>query len=296
MRSDPAQNRIRSLLAQRLIHPPMPTLFGVSGRQWLREVELAPTDRMVIDGFLRLLTELEAEEARIEQRLAELSYPLPEVRLLLTLPGVGPAAAQALIAALGDWRRFADGDAAASYLGLTPRVRQSAERCHYGPITKAGNSQARWLLTQAAQQVAQHPGPLGVFFRRLKAKKNHNVAVVATARKLVVIAHLMLKNQKPYRYAVPSTTQGKLLPCESTPPANVEASPVRCVSRWRSSRKECGCTRSLALNEVYGDEGLPTAKPLSELARGELRVLGEMKALDHAAKVQTRQRRLCKRS
>ena len=95
-------------------------------------------------------------------------------------------------------------------LGLTPRVRQSANTCHYGRITKAGNPQARWLLTQAAQQVAQHPGPLGVFFRRLKAKKNHNIAVVATARKLVVIAHLMLKNREPYRYAVPATTRDKL--------------------------------------------------------------------------------------
>jgi hypothetical protein len=47
----------------------------------------------------------------------------------------------------------------------------SANACHYGRITKAGNPQARWFLTQAAQQVAQHPGQLGVFFRRLKAKR-----------------------------------------------------------------------------------------------------------------------------
>jgi len=39
-------------------------------------------------------------------------------------------------------------------------------------ITKAGNSLARWLLTQAARQVAQHPGPLGVFFRRIEKRKN----------------------------------------------------------------------------------------------------------------------------
>ena len=194
------KNRVRSLLAQRLIVPPLPTLFGVSGRQWLRQVTLSAADRLVLDGFLRLLDQLEAEQAGVEKTLAEISYPKEEVRLLMTLPGVGAAAAQALVAALGDWRRFADGDAAASYLGLTPSVRQSANSCRYGRITKAGNPQARWLLTQAAQQVAQHPGPLGVFFRRLKTKKNHNVAVVATARKLVVIAHLMLKNNEPYRY------------------------------------------------------------------------------------------------
>jgi transposase len=130
------KNRVRSLLAQRLISAPMPTLFGVAGRQWLRQAVLTPTDRVIIDGFLHLLEGLEAEQERIEKRLAEVSYPKEEVRLLMTLPGVGAAAAQALVAALGDWRRFADGDVAASYLGLTPRVHQSANTCHYGRITK----------------------------------------------------------------------------------------------------------------------------------------------------------------
>jgi transposase len=117
----------------------------------------------------------------------------------MTLPGVGPAGAQALYAALVDWRRFKDGTHAASYLGLTPSARQSASHCYHGPITKAGNSLARWLLTQAARQVAQHPGPPGVFFRRIRTRKNYNVAAVATARKLVTIAFLMLKNNEPYR-------------------------------------------------------------------------------------------------
>ena len=93
------KNRVRSLLAQRLISAPMPTLFGVAGRHWLRQAALTPTDRVIIDGFLHLLEGLEAEQERIEKCLAELSYPKEEVRLLMTLPGVGAAAAQALVAA-----------------------------------------------------------------------------------------------------------------------------------------------------------------------------------------------------
>lgn len=286
------KNRVRSLLAQRLIVPPLPTLFGVSGRQWLREVTLACTDRLVIDGFLRLLDQLEAEQTGVEKALAELSYPKEEVRLLMTLPGVGAAAAQALVAALGDWRRFPDGDAAASYLGLTPSVRQSANSCHYGRITKAGNPQARWLLTQAAQQVAQHPGPLGVFFRRLKAKKNHNVAVVATARKLVVIAHLMLKNKEPYRYALPETTRGKLadLRVLATGERRKKSGPLR----EPMQRREPGvrARKTPALNEVYANEALPGAKKLTELSAGERKVLETMGVSAHAARVQTRQEQL----
>jgi transposase len=47
-----------------------------------------------------------------------------------------------------------------------------------------------------------------VFFRRIARRKHHNVAVVATARKLVVIALLMLKGREPYRYSLPEPTPG----------------------------------------------------------------------------------------
>jgi transposase len=289
------KNRVRSLLAQRLIVAPLPTLFGVTGRAWLQSVEVMATDRLLLDGWLRLLDGLQAEQLRVEQALAELSYPREEVRLLMTLPGVGAAAAQALVAALGDWRRFPDGDAAASYLGLTPSLRQSAGSCRHGRITKAGNPQARWLLTQAAQQVAQHPGPIGVFFRRLKARKNHNVAVVATARKLVVIAHLMLKQREPYRYALPETTRGKLaaLRVAATGQRRKKSGALRAPMERRAPGVRA--RKTPALNAVYANEALPAAKGLAALTAGERRALERMGVLAHAARVQTPQERLERR-
>ena len=74
-------NRVGSLLAQRLTSAPMPTLFGVAGRQWLRQAVLTPNNRVIIGGFLHLLEELEAEQERIEKRLAE--FELPESRSAL---------------------------------------------------------------------------------------------------------------------------------------------------------------------------------------------------------------------
>ena len=71
-------------------------------------------------------------------------------------------------------------------------------------------SQRRWLLVQAAQHVGWHPGPLGHFFRKLAKKKNRNVAVVATARKLMVIGWQMLVKRESYRYAQPAVTERKL--------------------------------------------------------------------------------------
>lgn len=68
----------------------------------------------------------------------------------------------------------------ASYLGLVPSTRQSADHCYYGHITNAGSTQTLCMLTQGVQRNA-------AYFRRLCKRKNRNVAISAVARKLVTI-------------------------------------------------------------------------------------------------------------
>jgi transposase len=204
------KNRIHAVLHQRLLTPPVKDLFSKRGLGWLARLELDPPGRTAVDAELRLLGAVDAEIEQATTELVRDGYGDERVRLLVTLPGVDVAVAQSVVAALGDVSRFRDGDHAASYLGLVPSTRQSAEHCYHGPITKHGRGHTRWMLVQAAQHVAAHPGPLGNFFRRLAKRKSRNVAVVATARKLVVIAWHLLRNREPYRYALPRATQGKL--------------------------------------------------------------------------------------
>lgn len=193
----------------------------------------------------------------------------PRVRLLMTLPGVSYVVAIGLLTALGDIRRFRDGDHAASYLGLVPITRQSGNQCYHGRITKAGNSQARWLLTQSCQHVARHPGPLGAFFRRLAKRKNRQVAIVAVARKLVTIAFLMLKNNEPYRYAKPKLMAEKFTALERA------ASGKTPKSRKRKPGPTVQARAGLAA--VYVNAGLPKVTSPNELPEGEQRVLKEQK-------------------
>ncbi len=188
------RNRIHGVLAMRLSDPPVKHssgLFSKAGRAWLdalteKQIDCDGLDMIASD--LRLLDALAGEIDRFDHRLAKLGYDDPRVKLLMTMPGVSVVVAQALVAAFGDITRFKSADKAASYLGLTPSTKQSAKTCHHGPITKRGNSNARWMLVQAAQHMLRQPGPLGHFFRRLKSRKNHNIAVVATARKMAMIA------------------------------------------------------------------------------------------------------------
>ncbi len=204
------RNRIHSVLAQRLIAPHSAGLFSGKGLPWLKEVDLDPLARALIDSDLRMLDAIEKESYVIDHMIVQESYDDPDIQLLMTMPGCDYTVAHALKATLADINRFPTPDQAASYLGLVPGVRQSGGKCYLGSITKAGASQVRWLLIQAAQSVGRHPGPLGAFFNRLARRKNRNVAVVATARKLVTIAWHMLKNKEPYRYATPRCTDEKL--------------------------------------------------------------------------------------
>lgn len=269
------KNRLHGVLAQRLIVPPVLDLFSPKGIAWLRAAALDPEGRQMLDSQLRLLDSVEKEIAGSDASLAVQGYQDSRVKLLMTLPGVDVAMAQTLLAALGDITRFRDADHAAGYLGLVPRTKQSADHCYHGPITKQGNAHARWMLVQAAQHVRTHPGPLGVFFRKLAHKKNHNVAVVATARKLVVVAWHMLTKNEPYRYAQPRSTEEKLRRLRVKVTGGRRKTGPKPGTSTESKLAPGVKTYTIkALAQVYLEEGLPAIGPAPA---------GEAKAIRRAA-------------
>ena len=111
--------------------------------------------------------------------------------------------------------------------------------------------------------MARHPGPLGVFFRRLAKRRNRNVAIVATARKLVTIAFLMLKHQEPYRYAKPELMRTKFRDLHYQ--ATGKRLPIQRTQRPRG------------LAEIYRSIGLPDTAAPAELPKGERAMLEKRK-------------------
>ena len=262
------KNRIHSVLAGLLIVLPQQGLFTKQGRAWLEALELPDYAHRTVDQFLRLYDAVEAEIESHELLLKQLAHHDAQVRLLMTLPGVAHGVAMTLISALDDISRFRDGDHAGSYLGLTPVVRQSGGKCYKGAITKAGCSTTRAMLTQAAQSAANHPGPLGAFFRRLKKRRANNVAIVATAWKLVTIAFLMLKNNEPYRYAIPDNTGRKLRLLQKAAELLEEGS----ENQNRTNEQD---EPADILNRVYARKGLPQSQGPDQWNAGEERALQE---------------------
>jgi hypothetical protein len=271
------KNRIHSILHQRMIQAPEEDLFSEKGLAWLKSLALDEEGRFSLESDLRLLDSIQAEQQALKAQLVPKAYSNERVKLLMTLPGVDYTIALALVSALGDVSRFKEADKAASYLGLVPSTKQSAFHTYHGPITKAGNSNARWLLVQAAQRLATHPGPLGHFFRKLAKRKNRNVAVVATARKLVVIAWHMLKSNQPYRYALPGPTELKLQRLRVLATGQKRKTGPKPGTDTNTAKLGPG-TRSKtfkSLPQLLADEGLPS---LQAPPPGEAKTLTAAKA------------------
>lgn len=275
------KNRIHGVLAKALVPRPKGDLFDRKGQAFLNSLDLPEHPARQLRSDLRLLELTRQELEEHDAVLVQNAWEDPRVKLLITMPGVDVTVALAILAALGDIGRFKDGNHVAAYLGLVPSVSQSGERCYHGHITKRGNGKARWLLIQAAQHLATHPGPLGVFFRRLARRKNRNVAVVATARKLAVIAWHMLSANEPYRYAQPRPTADKLarFRIRATGAKRKGGNPKGTGRHpnYGSGRAE----RTIpSLPHVYEIEALPKAAPPEQLRPGEFRMLQECRSLE----------------
>ena len=146
-------------------------------------------------GFLTAAAALGREIARLDKAVSARAKDDPAVRLLMTVPGVGPVTALAFAATIGDAGRFAKSRTVGAYIGLTSRRWQSGEMDYSGRISKHGDSMLRALLYEAANSLltgVRKAHPLKDWARRVKKRTSHKKACVALARKLAVILHRML--------------------------------------------------------------------------------------------------------
>ncbi|MGH2883139.1 MAG: IS110 family transposase, partial [Solirubrobacteraceae bacterium] len=213
-----AKNEIHACLQRRLqAKPPCSDLFGVKGRQWLASLELPMEERESVDAAMRHVEFLDAEIAAAEKLIAQQALSWPEIRRLMTVPGVNLVCAASFIAAVGNPNRFLSSRKLVAYLGLDPRVKQSGEEpARSGRISKRGSPSARWALVEAAWSTVLQPGPLHGFYERTKARRGHGKAIVATARKLSVLFWCMLTRGEDYAHQQPSLTRNKLRRLEIT--------------------------------------------------------------------------------
>lgn len=190
------KNQIRAEMRRHNIDYPSSTLFKVDGLLFLTHL-----DNPIIDSCLAIYKTIDEEVKKIEKKLTEIGMEYEQVRLLNSIPGVGPYSATMIFEEIADIHRFPSEEKLFSYAGLTPTVHQSGEHSYYGRLSKVCNKNLRWILVQCVQNHLRFcpDSNISSFYKRLKKRKNYNVAKIAAARKLLQTIYHMLKNNDKFR-------------------------------------------------------------------------------------------------
>jgi transposase len=157
----------------------------------------APLDQQR-DELSRLLCELQQKIETVEKCLAETAELDQRVQQLRTHPGIGLLTGLCLVATLESTERFANARKVTAYVGFDPVEDSTGERHRIGSISKQGSRLMRLLLNEAGQVAARHDQELGQVYRRLLVRRGHATAKVAIARRLLVRAFIMLRDEIDY--------------------------------------------------------------------------------------------------
>ncbi len=118
----------------------------------------------------------------------------PGGKLLMSIPGVGPRTAEAVLAYTDDVHRFGNYKQYCSYFGLTPKLDESGLCRRLGHISKRGPSVVRWVICESSWVAIRKSKGLKAFYERVKCGQDgrKKIAIVAVARKLLSIMRAML--------------------------------------------------------------------------------------------------------
>lgn len=164
-------------------------------RETLQDLERVPSwMRPQLLAHYSVWLETQRQRALLDEQIQDELVLWPDAQHLQSLPGFGPLVTLAVASALDDPHRFARGRQVGSYAGLVPSVRNSGDSVRHGGITHQGRSLLRHALTQAAHSALRGRALAErhrTWARSLDARRGRQVAVIALARRLLVIAHQM---------------------------------------------------------------------------------------------------------
>lgn len=158
--------------------------------------DLTATMRSLLADLYEDLKILEARIEEISRELESAAAINDRARRLMSIPGIGPLGATALIAAAGNGQQFRKARDLAAWLGLVPQQYSTGGKSQLLGISKRGNRYLRRLLIHGARSCVLHldrtRDRLGTWLDQLQARMHVNKVVVALAAKMARIAWIIL--------------------------------------------------------------------------------------------------------
>lgn len=155
--------------------------------------------KCLLDAFDKLLEETN----KLDKKMLEIVSHDKDIQRLMTAPGVGPVTALTYKAEIFDATRFKESRSVGAYLGMTPTQYASGETQRQGKTSKCGSKELRFLLVEAGIVILTRSkkwSKLKAWGLKIMRKKGLKKAAVAVGRKLAVIMHRMMLEEKDFIY------------------------------------------------------------------------------------------------
>ena len=205
-----SRNSIRSIYLQQGLQ------LARGNKQWTRAgiaqlaADAQPIQDCTIEDLWRgrlhveltLMSAVDAQLKLIDAKLDELARTESRIALLQSVRGVGPRLSEAVVLHIGeDPRRFKSGEHLANFAGLVPKQLASGQTMRLGHITGRGPSLLRSLLVESAWVVWRLNDWAQAFVAKVSrgGRGRRKLAIVALAKKLLILLWGMLKSNRPFR-------------------------------------------------------------------------------------------------
>jgi len=193
------KNKIHAILIRNGINQEFSDVFGQEGINFLRSLDLSAIDRYQMDQYLELIRHYDIQIRKTEERIEDYVAHTPQVKLLMTIPGISYYSGLTITGEIGDIRRFSSAKKLTCFAGLNPSVSQSGDKCYMGHIAKQGDKHLRWMLNQCANVAVMHDSTLAKIYQRIKKRRGHNIAITAVSRKMLCFIYVMLMHNIKYQ-------------------------------------------------------------------------------------------------
>jgi len=157
--------------------------------------------KVLVSDLIDFLDSIESKIEATSRMIAEMLQPKSkDLAIVMSIPGIGFVAGATILAEIGNYRDFDTPEKLTKWSGLNPGENESAGKKKSSGITKRGSKYLRTILVEVAHVIARNGNSrLSRYFKRLRARKNYNVAVIALARKLLHLVYHLLTNQELYQ-------------------------------------------------------------------------------------------------
>jgi transposase len=206
-----AKNRLHAVLHRHYLALPEGDPFAPEKREWWLALPVRPLEQVRIEGDLDTLAFARAQVAHLEKVITALAAQEERVPLLVQLPGISIIAALTILAAIGDITRFPMDKKLVGYAGFGTKVHDSGQKSRHGRITKKGRRDLRAIMVQAAQTAVRIDPHWEEQLARLQTRMPRNKAIVAIARKLLVVVWHVLTKGEADRHAQPERLARKFM-------------------------------------------------------------------------------------